>query len=81
MARIAYAASMNEETVTFRPHVLHLLVEQDFTLGKISRFVGDTYCKHKSGFYELWDEGTGTPTCPHCIHIEERLEKKLNRKP
>lgn len=73
--RVAYAASMNEETVKWRPHVMHILVMEPFTLGKISRDVGDTYCKPRGTFFELWDEGDGRPTCSHCMRISERLEK------
>jgi hypothetical protein len=75
MTRIAYAASMHEETVVGF-HVLHILVTEPFEIGKIIRQSGDAYCKPSCKFYDLWDEGEGTPTCPHCIRIAERLQKK-----
>lgn len=76
--RIAYAASMNEETVC-SAHVMHILVTESFEIGKISRNVGDVYCKPQYKFYELWDEGEGTPTCPQCIRIAQRLEKASSK--
>lgn len=60
MFRLGYAVSMQEETVRTAP-VLHILAEEPFTLGTITRDVGDAYCKPGSHFYDLWDEGIGPP--------------------
>lgn len=80
MFRVGYAVSMHEETVA-TAHVLHILAEEPFTLGTITRDVGDAYCKPRSHFYDLWDEGIGRPTCQRCLRIATRLEAQRNGEP
>jgi hypothetical protein len=71
----AYATSPRGKTVRDQSEVLHILVAEPFEIGRINRVIGDTYCQSRRMSSDLSDDGEGTPTCPRCISIADRLEK------